>query len=372
MKSTCVKKAPISEKYVYGWAVLVVAMMMTAGDAWGQQDVVLEIELFQQLPRLLVRGEVGSAHTIQYNNELGNSNGWQVLTNLTLPSASVMVVDFSAVNLPRRFYRTVANLTGLVNIPAGKFMMGSPNTEAQRHFTEGPQTEVTISRGFWMGKYEVTQAEYSAVMGNNPSYFTNGATALGSGGGITNQLNHPVEQVSWFDATNYCVRLTERERLAGRLPQGHVYRLPTEAEWEYACRAGTTTAFHYGPALRSGMANFDASVEYDSSGGSVENPNGIWLGQTTPVGSYAPNAWGLYDMHGNVWEWCQDWWAQNLPGGSVIDPTGPNSGSGHVFRGGCWSSYAWYERSAFRLYDGRAESCDIGLGFRIVLAPVQP
>ena len=132
---------------------------------------------------------------------------------------------------------------------------------------------------------------------------------------MTNELRHPVEQVTWFDATNYCALLTERERLAGRLPEGYVYRLPTEAEWEYACRAGTTSAFHYGPALRSGMANFRGRYEYDSLVGTTENPAGIWLGRTTEVGSYAPNAWGLYDMHGNVWEWCQDWWAASCLGG---------------------------------------------------------
>jgi len=160
----------------------------------------------------------------------------------------------------------------------------------------------------------------------------------GTGGVVTNELSHPVEEVSWIDATNYCGRLTERERGAGRLPAGWEYRLPTEAEWEYACRAGMRTAFHYGAALRSGMANVDGRYEYPPCGGEYPpwcyNASGVYLGRTAAVGSYAPNAWGLYDMHGNVWEWCQDWWAGSLPGGSVTDPTGPETRWERVMRGG--------------------------------------
>jgi formylglycine-generating enzyme required for sulfatase activity len=196
---------------------------------------------------------------------------------------------------------------------------------------------------------------------------------------VTNELRHPVDMVSWFDATNYCALLTARERLAGRLPTNFVYRLPTEAEWEYACRAGTRTAFAYGPALRSGMANFNGHYEYPPCGGEeyyCYNPNGIYLGRTAEVGNYAPNAWGLYDMHGNVWEWCQDWWADSLPGGGVTDPAGPETGSGRVVRGGDW--YYWLK---WRYYarDCRSASrssrypdlWDFLIGFRAVLAPGQ-
>ena len=188
-------------------------------------------------------------------------------------------------------------IPNMVWIPAGTFIMGSPESETARDGDEGPQTQVTISQGFWMGKYEVTQGEYLAVMWNNPSFFQG-------------NLNLPVEQVSWNDAVAYCAALTARERNARRLPTGYVYRLPTEAEWEYACRAGTTTPFHYGNELRSGMANFDGYHEYPPCGSSTRycyNPSGIYPRCTTSVGSYAPNAWGLYDMHGNLWEWCQDW-----------------------------------------------------------------
>jgi len=272
----------------------------------------------------------------------------------------------------------------MVWIPCGTFTMGSPDSEPARSSAEGPQTRVTISRGFWMGRYEVTQGEFLAVMGNNPSYF-NGVRQDGlwdpSCGCYRNRdygidLNRPVEQVSWNDAVAYCAALTTRERNAGRLPAGYVYRLPTEAEWEYACRARTTTAFHYGPALRSGMANFQGSREYppclgDAFPWGCYNPSGTYLGRTTTVGSYASNAWGLYDMHGNVSEWCSDWLAR-LPGGSVTDPQGLPSGSQRVIRGGYLGSIALSCRSASRGgYYPDLEGIRF-YGFRVVLAPSQP
>src|SRR3989344_223113 len=258
----------------------------------------------------------------------------------------------------------------MVWIQPGTFTMGSPDSEPARGSQEGPQTHVTISQGFWMGKYEVTQSEYLAVMGINPSYF-NGVRGTVNYG--TN-LNRPVEQVSWFDATNYCGRLTLRERNAGRLPSGWLYRLPTEAEWEYACRAGTTTAFHYGPALRSGMANFQGFYEYPPCGGQIYycyNPSSVYFRRTTSVGSYAPNAWGLYDMHGNVVEWCSDLWKSSLPGGSVTDPQGPATGSGGVIRNGNWGSLAFYCRSAFRIGLYPANRF-YSYGFRVILSPTVP
>ena len=187
-----------------------------------------------------------------------------------------------------------------------------------------------------MSKYELTQREYLAVMGTNPSSFT---TRDYNGNPISPDLNRPVNGVNWNDATNYCGKLTALERAASRLPAGWEYRLPTEAEWEYACRAGSTTAFHAGNELRSGMANFDGRSEYVGGTGRVNNPKGIMLWRTTTVGSYQPNAFGLYDMHGNVGEWCMDWYG-SYSSGSVSDPVGPSLGSGRVIRGGGWDGGA--------------------------------
>jgi formylglycine-generating enzyme required for sulfatase activity len=249
-----------------------------------------------------------------------------------------------------------------VFIQPGAFTMGSPTNEALRNSDE-VQHLVTISRGFWMEKFLVTQGDYLAVVGSNPSYFT-------PANGYSNDLTRPVETVSWIDATNYCALRTQQERAAGLIPTNYVYRLPTESEWEYACRAGTTTAFYLGSGLHSGQANFDGQAEYDASVGTIYNPSGIYLQQTTAVGSYAANGWGLYDMIGNLWEWCQDWYGA-YPGGSVIDPQGPASGSYRMFRGGLWYSYAGYCRSAYRLY-GVLVLRYYSFGFRVVLAPGQP
>jgi formylglycine-generating enzyme required for sulfatase activity len=250
------------------------------------------------------------------------------------------------------------NAPALVDIPAGTFVMGSPASEAERFICEGPQTTVTVSYCFKMGKYAVTQAQYQSIAGSNPSYFS----------GISNR---PVEQVSWSDATNYCFLLTRLEQQAGFLPAGWAYRLPTEAEWEYACRAGTTKAFYYGADLRSGMANFNGYFEYDAALGTMFNSKGLFAEFPVAAGGYAPNAWGLFDMHGNVWEWCLDWWSSNLPGGSATDPRGPAAGSDRLVRGGGWYDNATFCRSAFRLRSSPAYRGN-DTGFRVVLAPALP
>ena len=247
--------------------------------------------------------------------------------------------------------------------------MGSPDNEAERGADETQHT-VTLSSGFFMGKYLVTQTNYFAVTGSNPSYFNgdrSGPPNYDQNYGI--DLNRPVEQVAWSDATNYCALLNQQEQVAGRLPLGWRYRLPTEAEWEYACRSGTTTAFHYGSALHSGMADFEGTSEYDAVQGTAVNPEGIYLGRTTAVGSYQPNAWGLYDMCGNVYGWCLDWY-DDYPPGSVTDPQGPASGSDRVIRGGSWQSNGSQCRSAFRFSLDPSITFSV-IGFRVVLAPAQ-
>jgi sulfatase modifying factor 1 len=249
-------------------------------------------------------------------------------------------------------------------IPPGSFVMGSPASEAERQDGGSDETQhtVTLTKGFYMGKYTVTQGEYLALMGSNPSYFTG-------------DLNRPVEQVSWIDSTNYCAHLTAHEQAAGRLPSGWVYRLPKESEWEYACRAGTTTAFSFGSAIHGGMANFDDHYEYDASIGDtyVSNPAVPYLPRTTAVGSYKPNAWGLYDMPANVGEWCLDWWG-SYPTGSVTDPQGPSSGTYRVYRGCGWGGHGRYCRSADRYNIGHRDPPGRWnvMGFRVVLAPDQP
>jgi formylglycine-generating enzyme required for sulfatase activity len=236
-----------------------------------------------------------------------------------------------------------------VRLPAGTFWMGSPANEPERGSDEGPRRKVTIRRPFYLAVHPVTQAQFLAVCGRNPAAF-----APGRGGALT----HPVEMVAWDEAGEFCQRLGERpeERQAGR-----TYRLPTEAEWEYACRAGTATAFAFGPGLASTQANFDGGRP---GGGAARGP---YLQRTTPIGSYPANAWGLYDMLGNVWEWCQDWYDPDYyRKGPPADPPGPERGDRRVVRGGAWNSHGKGCRCASR-YGYRPEHRGNHLGFRVVL-----
>lgn len=227
----------------------------------------------------------------------------------------------------------------LVLIPAGEFTMGSPKAQEVGFSNESPPQKIRISKPFYMGIHEVTQREYREVMGNNPSRYKLSP-------------DHPVEQVTWEEAVEFCQKLSERpaEKEGKR-----VYRLPTEAEWEYACRAGTTTTFHFGDALTDKQANFQRDKD-----------------RTTKVGSYEPNAFGLYDMHGNVWEWCQDWFdggAYEIAAGN--DPAGPETGDSRVIRGGSWHSEADRCRCATR--DSFTPSHRFNdIGFRVVCTVAKP
>jgi formylglycine-generating enzyme required for sulfatase activity len=200
-----------------------------------------------------------------------------------------------------------------------------------------------------MGATEVTQAQYQALMGINPSF------SLGD--------TRPVERVSWFNAQAYCAALTAQQAALGNVPPGYQYRLPTEAEWEYACRAGTTTEFNVGSALLCNQAKFGYS--YHST--PPASCNNLPVYSTVPVGSYPANAWGLFDMHGNVWEWCLDSFA-SYPAGAVTDPFVTN-GPTRVVRGGSWYGVSYYCRSAYRFFNSPVIS-DFYFGFRVVLAPV--
>jgi formylglycine-generating enzyme required for sulfatase activity len=228
----------------------------------------------------------------------------------------------------------------LVLIPKGTFMMGSP-IEEERRFEDEAQHQVTIGKDYYLGVTEVTQMQYEKVMGANPSYFEGNAV-------LGDSSNHPVEQVSWEDAVEFCKKLSE---LPEEKKSGRVYRLPTEAEWEYACRAGSKAAYSFG-------ANSKTLGDYAWFG---ENSGS----QTHPVGEKKANAWGLYDMHGNVWEWCSDWYGE-YPKGAVSDPVGPREGLNRVFRGGCWFIVTANCRSAIRIRCAPSRRGLI-LGFRVAM-----
>jgi formylglycine-generating enzyme required for sulfatase activity len=313
---------------------------------------------------LQISGAVGALYAIDYTTNLAQTNAWRSLTNLTLPASPFLVAGTVPATIGCRFYRAVAltsptNQASMVFIPPGVFTLGSPSNEVDRYTDEGPQTTVTNSLGFWIGIYPVTQQDYQSVISNNPSYFNgdrSGAPYYDRNYGT--DLTRPVEHVTWQDATNYCAVLTQRDLAAGRIPARYQYRLPTEAEWEYACRAGTATRFYYGDD--PGYINLPSQAWYfDNSGG-----------QTHPVGQKPPNPWGLYDMCGNVFQWCQDWYG-TYPGGGEADPQGPAAGQYRVLRGGCWSYDNWFCRSACRMYDDPADIYDYYncYGFRLVLAP---
>jgi formylglycine-generating enzyme required for sulfatase activity len=230
----------------------------------------------------------------------------------------------------------------MIAIPGGTFWMGSPANEAERGDNESPQHQVTVP-SFFMGKYPLTQAQYQAIMGKNPAYFKGN--------------NRPVENVSWDDAVRFCQKLSQRT--------GKNYRLPSEAEWEYACRAGTKTPFSFGDNITTDLVNYNGNYPYKSA------PKGKYREQTTDVGTFPPtfppNPFGLYDMHGNVWEWCEDDWHENYID-APTDGSAWNSQSGSktkLLRGGSWYHDARNCRSAFRGRDSRDDRLDY-CGFRVV------
>jgi hypothetical protein len=329
--------AAILEGDQVGWVVVV-----DAGSGYGTAPTVTispppeALSLpHRWVPALKVKGSQG----IGVRWEVGETvfGPWKAWTDGMLGPDGRTMVDLSPEAMSR-FYRVGTDLVsegpaGFVWIPPGTFVMGSPTSEPNRRFDEVQHT-VTLTQGFWMSDHETTQAEYQAVMGSNPSWFKGDS-------------NRPVEQVDWNEAVLYCQKLTERERAAGRITAQQAYRLPTEAEWEYAARAGTTEA-RYG--------ELDAIAWWTGNSGD----------QTLPVKQKAANAWGLYDMLGNVWEWCSDVYG-DYPTGAVTDPTGPGSDSFRVIRGGSWDLDAGYARSAYRGWGGRNSS----LGFRPALSSVR-
>ncbi|MDB9388083.1 SUMF1/EgtB/PvdO family nonheme iron enzyme [Microcystis aeruginosa] len=242
----------------------------------------------------------------------------------------------------------------MLAIPGGTFLMGSPQDEKDSFGDERPQHEVNVPP-FFIGKYPITQAQWRAIASRtdlkvkqdldfNPAYFKD----------RPDSDRRPVEQVNWYDAIEFCARLS---KLTGR-----EYRLPSEAEWEYACRAGTTTPFYFGETITGELANYNASKTY------AGEPKAEFRQQTTPVGQFPPNVFGLYDMHGNVWEWCADTWHDNYDGaprdGSVWTENGHDNRS--PLRGGSWFYDPFFCRSAYRYYYYRRGLLNDGLGFRVV------
>jgi sulfatase modifying factor 1 len=235
--------------------------------------------------------------------------------------------------------------------PPGRFKMGSPPGELERRPDE-TQVDVTLSRGFWTAKFEATQGQWKRVVGKLPGAPT---SELPEGDDL------PVGNVNFAEAELFCRKLTELGWQSGELPQNWEFRLPTEAQWEYACRAGTTTATAFGDTLSSLQANFGGKP-YNGAG------TGPSLRRAARVGSYPPNAWGLHDMHGNTFEWCRDWYHRRLPGG--VDPDlHLATATSRVRRGGCWADEGWPCRSAFRLRFEPERRYD-HIGFRVVAVQV--
>jgi len=337
--------------------VLGLALAANPPKTAGQTPAILSVQVSGGAAKLNIAADASSTWTIEYVDTLSPSNNWVVLTNVTLSSSSNLVLDGTAALPARRFYRAVlaqwvqlvtSNLTW---ISPGTFIMGSPTDEVGRDSDE-TQHSVTLTQGFFIGQYLVTQGQYLALMSTNPCYF-NGPRG---GDDYGTDLSRPVETVAWFFATNYCALLTQQEQQAHHIPTNWVYRLPTEAEWEYACRAGATTEFSYGED--PSYTNLASYAWYDADSNM----------RAQAVGRLLPNVWGLYDMEGDVFEWCQDWYGP-YPAGSVTDPQGPSSdlGSGRVFRGGGWAYGPTFCRCAGR-YSSEPELHYDFLGLRVVLS----
>ncbi len=290
------------------------------------------------IPEIKVDGLPGTIARIDWAAAMAGP--WMSWSNVVIGAEGTVLLDLRP-DSGQRFYRAVsekqpAGTAGFLWIAPGTFTMGSPTTEPERFGDENLHT-VALTQGFWMSDHEVTQAEFDAIMGSTPS-------------GFKGDSARPVETVTWNQAVYYCLKLTERERAAGRITDQQAYRLPTESEWEYAARAGTT-----GP--RYG--------ELDAIAWWAGNSDG----QTHPVKQKAPNAWGLHDMIGNVAEWCSDWRGP-YPIGSTTNPEGPRTGTQRVARGGSWMNEGSNLRSAFRSGDV-ADKGFKHVGFRVVRAPVR-
>lgn len=315
-------------------------VVLTAGSGYtGSPTVTIEAPpkalgvKLELIPKLTVEGTPGYYARVAWAADLAGP--WTTWSNIVVGAGGTVLVDLRP-EAKSQFYRVhPGGPPGFVWIDPGTFVMGSPQTEWGRQSDETQHT-VTLTQGFWISDHEVTQAEYQAVMQSNPSY-------------QPHRDDFPVAQVSWNAAIAYCQKLTELERGGGRITVQRAYRLPTEAEWEYAARAGTT-GLAYG--------DHDAIAWFSGNSGN----------QVHAVRSKQPNAWGLYDMLGSVFEWCSDYY-DAYPTGAVVNPKGPSLGSRRVIRGGCWVDGAGSARSACRARNF-PDQCNT-TGFRPVLSEVR-
>ena len=267
-----------------------------------------------------------------------------VLTNLKTFTFEVVTTNDKGSIINKRnhsanyFVEDLGNgvMLEMVEIPAGTFYMGSPENEKGRYDSESPQHQVNVP-SFFIGKYPLTQAQYQAIMGRNPVYFKGN--------------NRPVEQVSWNNAVDFCQKLSQKT--------GKNYKLPSEAQWEYACRAGTTTPFYFGESITPDLVNYKGEYAYAAA------PKGKYRKQTTDVGTFPPNAFGLYDMHGNVWEWCEDHLQENYINAPINGSALISRSEYRVLRGGSWLYGPGHCRSAYR-NDVNLDDDNYGIGFWVV------
>ncbi|ABG52003.1 serine/threonine protein kinase [Trichodesmium erythraeum IMS101] len=320
-------------------------------------DVLQEARKKPNPPKPTQRPAAESTLNVNPSQPRGQGGSWFAGRFFNQKPAKISIQTFTTVTVNRRgeiisraqgqaevITENIGNGVSLemVKIPGGRFLMGSPKKEAERLDKEGPQHYVDVPE-FLMGKYAVTQAQWEAVMGNNPARFKG--------------ANRPVEKVSWNDATEFCRKLS---RITGKQ-----YSLPSESQWEYACRARTTTPFYFGETITPELVNYDGNYTY------ADAPKGKYRKETTDVGIFPPNAFGLYDMHGNVYEFCQDVWHENYNGaptdGSAWETGGDSSR--RVCRGGSWVNYPGRCRSADRINYDSVGADYIGIGFRLVSFP---
>lgn len=282
---------------------------------------------------LVWRATFANRYEVQQSSDLQT---WTVVPGYPATALATMQHTPVVAEAQTRFYRV---REVMIWCRRGTFTLGSRAGEPGHWPDEAPRTSVQVMGAFWLGKQEVTQQEYAALMGTNPSRYQG-------------DPRRPVENVSWFEAVAYAAELTARERAAGRLPDGYEYRLPTEAQWEFACRAGTTTQYCFG----------DDVARLEDHAWFTRNSSG----RAQPVGRKSPNPFGLFDMHGNAREWCHDWYdGAAYAAAPAVDPLGPDTGSGRVLRGGNWFNKGTYLRSAYR-YDFPPTYRSSRFGFRVV------